>query len=133
MKSFSQFLNEEHDYQREFHQKIAKHYPNGIIAYHEAPGHVADSFRKKGIEGDYGVFATIGQPSGFITGEKKTIVAFKIPSHHNTPEHIAPDMRYDPDNPHKDLLDQHPDLKGADISINDEHIPPHRIVSIEEK
>lgn len=134
MKTFLQFLKEEHDYQREFHDRISKHWPHGIIAYHEVPGHVADSIRKHGIEGDYGIFATIGEPSNFVTSEKKTVVAFRIPPHHNNPDHIHPDMRYDPNKPHKDLLQQHPShLSGADISINADNIPPHRIISIEEK
>jgi len=135
MKTFAQFITEASDrYEREFHDRIHKHWPNGIIAYHESPTCPGDSFRKHGINGDYGVFATIGQPSNFVTSAKKTIVKFRIPPHHNNPNHITPDMAYEPDNPHKDLLSQHPgDLTGADISLNTENVPPHRIISIEEK
>lgn len=139
MRTFIKFIcenlgyNPEHPdplyHKQEFHHRISKNWPNGIVAYHEAPGHHANSFRRSGIKGDYGVFATIGQPSNFVTAKKKTIVKFRVPPRSN----VHPDMRYDPDNPHKDFLKQHPDTTGGDISISDEYIHPKHIISVVEK
>lgn len=139
MKTFKNFIyentkyNPEHPdpahHEQEFHNRIAKRWPHGIIAYHEAPGHQGESFRKKGIEGDYGIFATVGEPSNFVTSKKKTVVKFRVPVN----SHVQPDMRYDPDNPHKDFIKQHPDTTGGDINISDEHIHPKHIISVEEK
>ena len=60
-------------HEAEFHRRINQHYPRGLSVYHESPGHVASSIIKQGIQGDYGIFGTIGQPSNFVTGPKTTI------------------------------------------------------------
>lgn len=139
MKTFKDFMyesttyNPEHPdlshHEKEFHRRINSRWPHGVVAYHEAPGHHADSFRKDGIEGEYGIFATVGQPSNFVSSDKKTIVKFRVPANLD----VRPDMRYDPDNPHKDFIKQHPNTVGGDISISSERIHPKHIISIEEK
>lgn len=141
VKTFKQLLEEvEYNpnhpdpkhHEAEFHRRVAKYWPHGAIVFHEAPGHVASSIRKKGIEGEYGIFATIGQPSGFVSG-KKTVATFRVPPEHNHPDMIQPDMRYDAKNPHRDLLKQHPDLDGADININTNKIPPSKVTFLHEE
>ena len=142
MKRFKHLIEETERYdpdhpdpehhQREFHRRVAEHWPNGILAWHETPGHKAASIKKRGLLGDYGVFATIGKPSGFVSGHKTSTI-FHIPNEYNHPDHIWPDMRYDPDNPHKDLLTQHPTLTGADIAVNTDKIHPSKIFSVSEE
>lgn len=137
MKTFKKFVIESYNpdhpdedhHIAEFHRRIAKHYPNGVELYHEAPGHVGDSMKKHGIKGEYGIFARVGEPSNFVTSEKKTIVKFRLPPHSNNPDEITHDMPYDG---HKDFLKRHPNIKGGDVSVNREVIHPRHIVDVKE-
>ena len=136
MLSYLQYIRESRGYisdeQHRFHDMIGDRYPHGLYAYHESPGHVKSSILRHGIQGQGdGVYATIGNPSNFVSSNKKTVVLFKLPPHRNTPDFIAPDMRYDPSNPHHDLLSQHPNLDAADIYINHDLHPRH-IVHVNE-
>lgn len=130
MKTFKQFIKEDRDEseaREEFYSKLKKMHPDGVHLYHETPGHVADSIKKKGLTGEYGVFATVGQNSNFVSDKKKTITHFVVP--HNHIRSITHDMRYDS---HRDLLDEHPDVKGADVSTSFEKIPHHWVKSVRE-
>lgn len=142
MKTFKQLIEDIAQYdpnhpdpahhEAEFHRRINQHYPRGAIVYHESPGHVAASMKKHGIVGSYGIFGTIGQPSNFVTGPKTT-VTFRVPPVDNKPGLFVPDMRYDPENPHKDLLEQHPNLDGADVCLNVDRVPPSRLGLVREE
>jgi hypothetical protein len=138
MKTFKQLLEEvEYNpnhpdpkhHEVEFHRRVAKYWPNGMIVFHEAPGHVASSIRKHGIKGECGVFGTIGQPSNFVTGPK-TVATFRVKKGEVD---YQPDMRYNLKNPYQDLLKQHPDLDGADVNININKIHPSKVTFVHEE
>jgi hypothetical protein len=128
MKTFKQYMTESKS-ASEFHHKLFNA-ADDIDVFHEAPGHVKSEIEKHGVKGTYGVFGTIGEPSGFVQG-KKTVVHMKIPSalHH----HIEPDMRYDSKDPHAAFMKEHPNMRGGDVSINLNRIPKQWIHKVEEK
>lgn len=102
-----------------------------VVFYHEAPGDHADSFRREGIRSEYGVFASVGVPSEFVTSREKTIVRFRAPP--SQTDHVSPDMRYYGLNKlsaEQMLLLEHPDITGAYVSFPDA-IPPRWIVGVE--
>lgn len=116
--------------ERRFRERLKAWWPEGVDLYHESPGDVAASMQRRGIQGEYGVFATIGRPSAFVTTAKKTIVQFRIPPSHY--EYLSPDMRYGGVSGmrHYDLLRQHgPTLIGADVGYGD-NIPARWIRKI---
>lgn len=118
---------------------------NHIDIYHESPGHVKKSIEKHGFnpdhqEGDHpslpsadGIFATVGQPSGYVTQKKKTIVHLRVPAHH-AEKYFAPDMPYGnrpgskTEDPHDDFVDHHgrDDGKGGDVYYD--HPKPHKFI-----
>ncbi len=65
------------------------------------------------------IFATIGEPSGFVSGDK-VMVKINVPRQYY--KDVVPDMRYLPagegGNPYTQLLTEHPKLVGADIGMN---------------
>jgi phage-related protein (TIGR01555 family) len=108
--------------QRAFNQTLVAKDP---VFYHEGPGDWAAAAKTDGIENDYGVFATIGQPSNFADADVKTVVAFKVPKD-VLARSVVPDMRYSGEgDPYQAVLKAHPDLTGADVGIGVEgNIPP---------
>lgn len=137
MKRLRDIIESMNEHEANFYDLLKKHYPNGVDVYHETPGHAADSIRKHGLKGDYGVFGTIGQHSNFVIVPKKTITHFIVPHSHIRNGGMVPDMGYgfkdDGEiSPHLDFIQRHPQAKGGDISLNTEKIPHHWIKSIKE-
>lgn len=95
------------------------------VFFHESPGLVWESFYDHGIE-DNAVFCTVNKESNFVVGDK-TIICFHIPKGNKVL--ISPDMRYEGVD---DLVQEHPKIAGADVSIN-RNIPSAWILSIEEE
>lgn len=116
---------------KDLYAHLSYHYPHGLEVYHETPGHVADSIKKNGLSGEYGIYSTIGQNSNFVTVPKKTITKFVIPRNHY--QYIKPDMGYgtDPDlshlTPEQDFLEKHgkDKCKGGDICYHGYETIPH--------
>lgn len=102
-----------------FRDMLYEKYPDGLPVYHESPGDVAESMKRQGILGDYGIFGTIAAYSNFVTTETKTIVKFHIPP--SRYDLVAPDMRYDNA---LDLLKKHNGIARADISLALDNVPP---------
>ena len=135
MLTFKQYLAEQKDID-DLHRALYTHYPKGLPVYHETPGHQKESILRKGLQGDYGIFGTIGKTSEYVTSKKKTITHFVIPPHEY--KHIAPDMRYGDapnvgDNPETHLFHEHGETAhGAAICYNSERIPNHWVKHIHE-
>lgn len=100
---------------------------NDLVFYHESPGDVAASIINRGLV-DEANFATINQPSEFVTAPVKTRVRIRVPRQQL--HTVVPDMRYDPEQAHFDLLKQHPTLRGADVAIN-QPIQPSWILDVD--
>lgn len=73
----------------------------------EAP---AKDFYETGIT-DLSTFCTVNKESNFVTAPSKTRIWFWLPRG----AMVVPDMRYDDV---EDLVEQHPQINGADVSIN---------------
>ena len=114
----------------EFKKALRISYPRGIPIYHEAPIGALESIRKSGLTSTESAentnFGTVGEPSGFVSGDK-VIVKFRVPATHH--DKLSPDQRYDPSNAHADLLKEHKGVKGADVSY-DGQVPLSMIESI---
>ncbi len=106
----------------------------GVVMYHESPGDVRDSMLRTGIRSGYGIFARVGEPSGYVTSDVKTVVKFYLPKNEITRDNIGPDMRYtwsEKLSPSQILLLAHPTVKGADVSINHwERLPKKNIIDV---
>ena len=125
MKKFKDFIVEtdkdserrERNAENKFRFGLQTMHPDGVHLYHETPGHVADSIKQKGLkcgnDCPNAIYGTVGQPSGFVSSSKKTITHIVIP--HSIARHlITHDQRYDG---YHHLMSQHPDIKGADVSV----------------
>ena len=136
MKKLKDFVlenkNNEKNAENKFRYTLRTMHPDGVHIYHETPGHVANSIKQKGLidsqDSPNTIYGTIGQTSGFVNTPKKTITHFVIP-HSLSHRLIHHDMRYDGYN---HLMSEHPNAKGADISINASKIPISWIKSIKE-
>lgn len=126
----SNYDKDEQQAEMDFRSGLKNMHSDGVHIYHETPGHVADSIRKTGLGGGdegYGMFGTVGQNSNFVTSKKKTITHFVVP--HSHAHLIHHDMRYD-DFQH--LMREHPNVKGADVSIAVDKVPSNWIKNIKE-
>lgn len=116
-----------------------------VDMYHEAPGNVVDSMRQNGIQGGYGVFAAIGQPSGYVTSAEKTVVHFRLPKSEIRDGGVVPDMIFGMEkgllqndnsvlpidiSPEQHFLIERPNMVGGYVSINTENIPPSWFVDV---
>jgi len=122
-------LETEEGAQAEFERAITEQYPDGLTVYHESPLENLDSLKKEGLYENS--FATIGKPSDYVTAKHKVIVEIKL-----TPKEskgVSPDMAFTPEqdapgeNRYANLLRKHNGVYGADISINTDQLPPHRL------
>jgi hypothetical protein len=111
--------------EKAFVSNLLRAYPaTNVPIFHESPIANLDSINKNGLtvgeSAEGTVFGTIGQPSGFVSGDR-IIVQFSV-KHRD----IIPDQRYDSDNPAKDLLTEHKGVFGADVAV-DSYIPRDKI------
>jgi len=113
----------------EFYRLLNERAKKGFINItHETFMENVSKILKEGIRGY--VFGTVGHhyKQQFVTSPNVAIIHLEIPK--EFVQFFTPDMRYDPDDSFGDLLRQHPDLTGADLSLNLEYIPPEWIVRI---
>lgn len=88
--------------------------------YHEVPGDAIASIKRHGIKSEYGVFASVGKPSGYVSAKQKTIVTFKLPKAEIAAGNVHPDMIYGTEHitPHQHYLMSHPKLTNGYVSYN---------------
>jgi 2'-5' RNA ligase len=112
---------------KEFRRQLKREFPIAVDLYHEAPYAALDSIIKNGLTSGESVedtnFATIGQPSNFVTTPDKLIVKFNIRSRPDQLDRIRPDMRYTSDDPAEDLMGEHGGVMGADVAVNGRILP----------
>lgn len=90
---------------------------------HESPRDYTH-FIRNGITSEEGsIFATVNEESNFVTKLPKTEIWFKLPPKTD----VIPDMRYES---YKELVMKHPEIDGADVSIDTDHIPLRWITAI---
>lgn len=118
-------LDEPNSANKELDTAFKQQYGDKIPLFHETSINNLESIKKNGLTNEAN-FATVGEPSDFITSKEKLIVKFNIDNTSHERESIAPDMRYDPENPAKDLLLEHKGVQGADVSYESE-VKPNQI------
>jgi GNAT superfamily N-acetyltransferase len=91
---------------------LAEQYPEQVDLYHESPIENYSSIKERGLT-EEATFATIEEPSGFVSGDK-VIVRFSVPRKFYS--RICMDMRYGGDEDY--FFAQHSVLKGADVAYN---------------
>lgn len=121
----------EADAEKTFKAKLQKLSDTGALTFHhEAPGDALDSFKSKGILGDYGIFSSVNYPSGFVKG-LKTEVEFGLSR--DDLDYVTPDMKYVGQvlQPHQLFLKStYGDMTGGYVSHSAEQIPASAIKRI---
>jgi len=123
--------------ERLFNKKLRALSDRGELEfYHEAPGDIETSVKRRGIVGGEegeGVFAAVNAPSEFVDAPVKTVVRFKVPRAQL--QDIVPDMRYNWSAKMSDyqmlhLEHQDEKLRGAYVGLRD-RVPPSWITGVQ--
>lgn len=110
---------------REFQRAIRTQYPSGLPVYHETTLELAEQIKRDGLWPE--MFATVGTTANFIITPDKAVVFVQLTPRESRA--VSPDMRYYSEgvSPETVLLREHGGVRGADISLNNEHIPASRV------